>query len=74
MEKTGLYSNILIMITVAEQLKSLDLEINRRKRVYPKLVLENKLSKGKADHEIKVMEAIKNTLILIPIETALIKL
>lgn len=62
------------MINVGEQLKCLESEINRRKRVYPKLVSEGKLSPGKAAHEIKAMEAIKNTLILIPIETALIKL
>lgn len=54
------------MITVAEQLKCVEREIGFRKRVYPKWVEAGKMAKVKAEYEIKVMESIKQTLILMP--------
>lgn len=61
------------MITVAEQLKCVEREIGFRKRVYPKWVEAGKMAKIKAEHEIKVMESIKQTLILMPQDQAFLE-
>ena len=57
------------MITVREQLECLEREIARRKRAYPIMVEAGKMSKGRAEKEIKTMEAVKVTLLVLPSET-----
>jgi hypothetical protein len=50
------------MISYAEQLASVEREIAMRKRVYPRWVEAGKMTKSKADAEIRIMEAVAETL------------
>lgn len=61
------------MITVAEQLKCVEKEIGFRKRLYPRWIESGKISPGKAEYEIKVMESIKTTLMLMPQDQAFLE-
>lgn len=46
------------IITAAEKLACVTRELNMRRRVYPRWVESGKMTQAKADHEIRVMEAI----------------
>lgn len=46
------------MIDDADKLKCAKRELKTRQRVYPKWVAAGRMDQDKADHEIKVMEAI----------------
>lgn len=50
------------MKTLDEQIKCVEREIAMRKRVYQKRVLEEKMSKQTADHELECMAAVLETL------------
>ena len=63
-----------VIITVRDQVKCVEREIAFRKRVYPKWVELKKMSPAKAELEIKVMESIKVSLLLMPQEQSLLKL
>lgn len=45
-----------------DQIKSVAREIAFRKATYPKWVAAGKMKQSQADHEIKAMEAVKETL------------
>lgn len=62
------------MITVAEQVKCIERELALRKRVYPRWIEQSKISPGKAEYEIKVMESIRLSLLLMPQEQSLLKI
>lgn len=62
------------MITVKEQVECVQREIAFRKRLYPRWIESGKMSPGKAEYEIKVMESIKTTLLLMPQDQALLKI
>lgn len=61
------------MITVKEQIDCVNREISFRKRLYPRWIESGKMSPGKAEYEIKVMESIKDSLMLMPHDQALLK-
>lgn len=48
------------VFTAREKLDALEREIRIRRRVYPKWVLQNRMTQKKADEEIAVLEAIAN--------------
>jgi vacuolar-type H+-ATPase subunit C/Vma6 len=50
------------MIGYAEQLACVEREIAMRKRVYPRWIEAGKITKAKADKEIRTMEAVAETL------------
>ena len=50
------------MVTITEQLACAKREVGMRKRVYPRWVEANRMTKAKADAEIAAMEAIVATL------------
>ena len=50
------------MVTIEEQIKAVEREINMRRRVYPRWVENKRMSQEKADKEIKAMEAVLETL------------
>lgn len=45
------------------QIRGAEREIALRERVYPRWVAEGKMKQDKADHEIAVMKAIRETLV-----------
>jgi hypothetical protein len=49
-------------MTLDQQIKCVKLEIERRKRVLPKLVEEGRYSEAGATHEIECMRAVFQTL------------
>lgn len=53
------------MITISEQIKCVEREIEMRRRVYPNLVIRGKMTAGAKDKEIATMQAVYNTLILV---------
>lgn len=48
--------------TIGEQLDAAERELAMRRRVYPRWVSEQKMTKAKADHETDCMDAIAETL------------
>lgn len=50
------------MITIEDQIKAVEREINMRRRVYPKWVENKRMSQEKADKEIAAMQAVLETL------------
>lgn len=50
------------MITIEDQIKTVEREIGMRRRVYPNWVASKRMSQEKADKEIKNMEAVLETL------------
>ena len=50
------------MITIEDQIKAVEREINMRLRVYPKWVENKRMSQEKANKEIATMEAVLETL------------
>ena len=50
------------MVTISEQLACAKREVGMRKRVYPRWVEANRMTRAKADAEIAAMEAIVATL------------
>lgn len=52
------------MIDIKEQIKCVEREISMRERVYPRLVINGKMTAGQKDREIAAMKAVYNTLIL----------
>lgn len=50
---------------IAEQIKCVTREIEIRKRVYPRFVLNGKMTQGQADKELNLMKAVYQTLILV---------
>lgn len=50
------------LVTLHDQLKCAQRELNLRRRVYPSWIARGKMSGQKADHEIAAMEAIVDTL------------
>lgn len=50
------------MITIDEQIKAVEREINMRLRVYPKWVENKRMSQEKANKEIAAMQAVLETL------------
>lgn len=46
------------IITSADKLKCAERELNLRRKVYPRWIQANRISVGKAAHEIAMMEAI----------------
>ena len=48
------------MITASEKLKCAERELNYRKRVYGRMVSKGSMSEADRDHEIAVMEAIRD--------------
>ena len=49
-------------MTVEEQIDAARRELRMRRRVYPRLVTDGRMTQKKADHEIAAMEAIVATL------------
>lgn len=47
----------LFPITVDDEIQELEREVALRKRVYPRWVADNRLTKGKADRQIAVMQS-----------------
>lgn len=54
----------MMQISLSEQIKCVEREIQKRKWVYPNLVLAGKMTQGTKDKEIATMQAVYNTLIL----------
>lgn len=52
------------MIDIKEQIKCVEREISMRERVYPRLVINGKMTAGQKDREIATMKAVYNTLII----------
>lgn len=50
-------------MNINQQIKTVQREIAMRKRVYPRWVSQGKMTKAKAEHEIKAMEAVHQTLV-----------
>lgn len=48
-------------IQVTEQIACVEREIAMRKRVYPRWVADERMTQAKADHEIRAMEAVLET-------------
>lgn len=46
------------IIANADKLRCAERELNMRRKVYPRWISENKISAGKAAHEIACMQAI----------------
>lgn len=51
-------------ITIQDQLRCVEREINKRQSVYPWLVARGKMTNGTKDKEIATMQAVYHTLIL----------
>lgn len=51
-------------ISLTEQIKCVEDEIQMRHRVYSRLVLNGKMTQGQKEKKIAAMEAVLNTLIL----------
>ncbi len=51
-------------ISIQEQIKCVEREIDMRKKVYPRLVINGKMTEGQKNKEIAAMNAVYNTLIL----------
>lgn len=51
-------------ITIQDQLRCVEREINKRQSVYPWLVARGKMTKGTQDKEIATMQAVYHTLVL----------
>jgi hypothetical protein len=50
------------VITLSDQIASVQREIRMRSKVYPRWVADKKLTQSKADHEIAAMRAVLATL------------
>lgn len=50
------------MTTLAEQMKCVKREIEKRKSFYPRWVSEGKMTQHEADYQIETMEYVYNTL------------
>lgn len=61
------------MKTVREQIACVEREIAMRKRIYPRWVMEKKISAKDANYEIRCMECVKDSLLLMPKEVSLLK-
>lgn len=53
------------MISISEQIKCVEREIEMRRRVYPNLVIRGRMTAGAKDREIAAMQAVYETLILV---------
>ena len=53
-----------MQISIQEQIKCVEREIAMRQRVYPRLVINGKMTAGEKDKQIAAMHAVYNTLIL----------
>lgn len=53
-----------MQISIQEQIKCVEREIAMRQRVYPRLVINGKMTAGEKDKQIATMQAVYNTLIL----------
>lgn len=53
-----------MQISIQEQIKCVEREIAMRKSVYPRLVIQGKMTIGEKDRQIAAMQAVYNTLIL----------
>jgi vacuolar-type H+-ATPase subunit C/Vma6 len=51
-----------MIVSFTEQLACVEREIAMRKRVYPRWIEAGKMTKAKADAEIRTMEAVAETL------------
>jgi len=67
-------TGFLKMISIRKQIECVDREILMRKTAYPKWVKAGKMKQEAADYEIKAMEAVRNSLLLMPKDVALVKL
>ena len=50
---------------ISDQIKCVMREIEMRKRVYPRFVINGKMTQGQADKELNLMKAVYQTLILV---------
>lgn len=50
-------------VTLKQQIECVEREIGFRERVYPRLIAAKKMTQPKADHELRAMRAVLNTLI-----------
>ena len=50
---------------ISEQIKCIEREIEMRKRVYPRLIINGKMTQGQADRELNLMKHIYQTLVRI---------
>ncbi len=62
------------MKTIREQIASVEREIAMRKRLYPRWILDKKITQKNADYEIRCMECVRESLLLMPKESSLLKL
>lgn len=51
-------------INIKDQIKCVEREIEMRKKVYPRSVLNGRMTPGQKDREIATMTAVLNTLII----------
>lgn len=52
-----------IKATVTRQIACVDNELRRRRHVFPRLVLAGQMTRRRANEEIKLLEAVRTTLI-----------
>ena len=53
-----------MQISLSDQIKCVEREINMRRRIYPRRVINKTMTEGEKDREIATMQAVLNTLIL----------
>ena len=53
-----------MQISLSDQIKCVEREIDMRRRFYPKRVINKTMTEGEKDKEIAAMQAVLNTLIL----------
>lgn len=51
----------------------MDREIRFRRSVYPRMIKDGKMTKEKAEYEIRAMEAVKDCLMMMPREASLVR-
>ena len=53
-----------MQISLSDQIKCVEREIDMRRRVYPRRVINKTITEGEKDREIAAMQAVLNTLVL----------